>query len=343
MWSLSNVKNPVLVFLFLVNLHILFAQELVELKSGTLAHLRGLSAVNARVVWASGTGGQVGRSIDGGETWRWGAIPGFEKVDFRDIEAFDERTAVVLGIGSPGYILRTQDGGKQWTIVYKNEDIRIFLDALFFWNDHSGMIIGDPIDGRFFILRSFDGGRSWQELPTEHRPEAYEGEACFAASGSNMTALSASEAVFVSGGTRSRLFHRDSSFTLPLNQGKESTGANAIAAYRPNARGKAKNLVVVGGDFLQDRLDSAACAWSRDGGKSWFAPTRPPFGYRSGVTWIDSNRLIACGTSGVDLSTDRGMNWKSLSNNGYHVCVRSKTGHGVFLAGPAGRMARLDW
>lgn len=205
------------------------------------------------------------------------------------------------------------------------------------------MIIGDPIDGRFFILRSFDGGQSWQELPAENRPQAFDGEACFAASGSNITAISPTEAVFVSGGTHSRFFHRDSSYTLPLNQGKESTGANAVAAYRSHPRGTATHLVVVGGDFLHDQLDSAACAWSQDGGKSWFAPTRPPFGYRSGVAWIDPNRLIACGTSGVDLSTDRGMSWKSLSKTGYHVCVRSKKGHGAFLAGPAGRMARLNW
>lgn len=66
MWHISNVKNPVLVLLCLINLNTLPAQELMELKSGTQAHLRGLSAVNDRVVWASGTGGQVGRSTDGG-------------------------------------------------------------------------------------------------------------------------------------------------------------------------------------------------------------------------------------------------------------------------------------
>ena len=319
------------------------AQELIELKTGTKAHLRGLSVVNDRMIWASGTGGQVGRSTDGGESWTWRIIPGFDSVDFRDVEAFDEHTAVIMGVGSPGYLLRTVNGGKDWTIVYKYNDPRIFLDALYFWNDRSGMAIGDPIDGRFIVLRSFDGGRSWRALPTENRPSAAAGEACFAASGSNITAIARDEAVFVSGGTRSRFFHRNNPMEIPLLQGSESTGANAIAAYRSNTNKKSKNLIIVGGDFSQDGSDSANCAISRDGGRSWSIPNRAPFGYRSGVCWMDANRAIACGTSGVDISSDRGMNWQPLSKTGYHVCTKAKSGQSVFLAGAKGRIARLKW
>lgn len=321
----------------------LSAQRLVELDGQTTAHIRGLSAVNKRVVWASGTGGQVGRSTDGGNTWTWMQVPGMEKVDLRDIEAFDEHTAVAMGVGSPGYILRTTDKGKNWTIVYKNEDKRIFLDAMFFWNDRSGIIVGDPIDGRFFILRTFDGGKSWQEIPMNNRPLAQDGEACFAASGSNITAISQQEAVFVSGGLTSRIFLRNEQIRLPLMQGTESTGANAIAAYRKHPRKNADRLVVVGGDFTRDKLDSAVCAISTDGGKIWELAENPPKGYRSGVTWISEQKLIACGTSGVDISENAGKNWRQISTKGYHVCVTSKKDNTVFLAGPKGNMARLDW
>ena len=339
----KNVKYLILVSLVVSVAERTQAQRLIELTSGTRAHIRGLAGVSDRVLWASGTDGQVGRSTDGGETWNWSQIPGFEKVDFRDIEAFDEKTALVMGIGSPGYILRTTDGGKNWSVVYKNDDPRIFLDALFFWHDRSGMVLGDPIDGRFFILRTFDGGQEWQEIPFNKRPSAVEGEACFAASGSNIAALSRDEAVFVSGGRQSRFFERDSSFALPIVQGSESMGANSIATYQKCGRGKAMHLAVVGGDFINDKKDSAVCVMSNDGGKTWWHPKRPPNGYRSSVTWLNRQRLVACGTSGVDISEDGGQNWRSISDKGFHVSTGTKKGGSFYLAGPYGRIARLEW
>src|SRR5215212_5318142 len=59
----------------------------------TKASLRGLSVVNEKVVGASGTGGSFLRSVDGGKTWTVGTVAGAEKLDFRDVEAFDETTA----------------------------------------------------------------------------------------------------------------------------------------------------------------------------------------------------------------------------------------------------------
>ena len=68
--------------------------------SGTTAQFRGVSAVDARVAWASGTKGTVVRTIDGGKTWQVIAVPGASELDFRDIEAIDASTAWVLSIGT---------------------------------------------------------------------------------------------------------------------------------------------------------------------------------------------------------------------------------------------------
>src|SRR4029078_3730005 len=64
------------------------------LTSGTKISIRGLSVVNDNVVWVSGSDGTVGKTTNGGRTWKWITVKGFEKNDFRDIEAFDAATAV---------------------------------------------------------------------------------------------------------------------------------------------------------------------------------------------------------------------------------------------------------
>src|SRR4051794_37809823 len=80
----------------------------------TDADFRGLCAVGAKVAWVSGTRGTFGRTTDGGATWVAGAVPGAEKLDFRDVEAFGEDTAYVLsaGPGDASRIYKTTDGGK---------------------------------------------------------------------------------------------------------------------------------------------------------------------------------------------------------------------------------------
>ena len=67
---------------------------------GTRADFRGLCAVSATVAWASGTGGTVVRTTDGGKSWDVIQVPGAEKLDFRDVDAFDARTASILSIGN---------------------------------------------------------------------------------------------------------------------------------------------------------------------------------------------------------------------------------------------------
>src|ERR1043165_9512867 len=79
------------------------------LTSGVKTSLRGLSVVNDNVIWVSGSNGTVAKSLNGGKSWKWITVKGFEKTDFRDIEAFNAATAVIMGISEPAYILKTND------------------------------------------------------------------------------------------------------------------------------------------------------------------------------------------------------------------------------------------
>jgi len=313
----------------------IFSQKIIINANSIHSSLRGLSVVNNNLLWVSGSNGMVGRSLDAGKTWKWMKVKGYEKTEFRDIEAFDENTAVIMGVAEPAYILRTADGGKTWNLVYENYTKGIFLDAMEFWNQQSGIIIGDPINGRFVIIRTFDGGKTWKNIPEHNNPVADSGEACFASSGTNIRKLNKSESVFVSGGLTSHFFIRDKKILLPLLQGKESTGANSIAIKNE------KTMVVVGGDFLQKDSVKGNCAFTNDGGNTWHLPATSPSGYRSCVEYLSKRKWITCGLNGVDITSDDGMNWQKISDESFNVCRKAKKGNAVYFAGN-GQIGRLE-
>ncbi len=134
------------------------------LTENTKTSLRGLSVVTDKVVWVSGSNGSVGKTLDGGATWQWIKPKGYEKLDFRDIEAFNEKEAVVVNAGSPAYILKTVDGGESWTESYKNVDTAIFLDGLGFWDKNKAISFGDPIGNKMQLLKTIDAGKSWLNI-----------------------------------------------------------------------------------------------------------------------------------------------------------------------------------
>ena len=322
-------------------------QQIVIKTEGTASSIRGLSVVNDRVIWASGSNGKVVRSTDGGETWEWMTVPGYEKIDFRDIEAFDERTAVIMGIAEPGYILRTTNGGKSWKAIHKDTSRGVFMDAMAFKGRY-GVVAGDPLPGSgyAYLLYTKNRGRKWHNVSKEHAGvlRLTDGEAMFASSGTNIVLshdLRPNKKVYalhLATGGRTASFisaAKGSRTTLPLLQGKESTGANSVAAW------DSEHWAVVGGDFLNDKDTSGNCALSTDGGAHWFKPIVPPSGYRSCVAFLEEKYLLTCGTSGVDLSQDGGIHWTPVSDDSFHVCQKAKKGRAVFLAGTKGRIARF--
>src|ERR1700712_1597840 len=129
---------PLLFFIsFCLALH---AQKIELLTRGTKVSIRGLSVVSDDIIWVSGSNGKVGKYLFGGINWKWTIVKDFEKRDFRDIEAFDNNTAIIMSIAEPANILKTTDGGETWKQVYENKTAGMFLDAMEFFNDKSGLV-----------------------------------------------------------------------------------------------------------------------------------------------------------------------------------------------------------
>jgi photosystem II stability/assembly factor-like uncharacterized protein len=312
-----------------------FTQTIEILNTGFKSSLRGLSVLNDNLIWASGSGGMVGRSTDGGKTWEWNKVPGFEKREFRDIEAFDANTAIVIAIAEPGNILRTTDGGKTWKTVFTDTIKGVFMDAMDFADAKNGMVIGDPINGEVYLLTTKDGGESWNKY--QGPPiKTSNGEAFFAASGTNIICHGKNKFTAVSGGMVSRLLQPGNAIELPMVKGKETTGAYSLAMYKDQA-------IVVGGNYTSDTSTEGNCVLFKMSQPAAFRkPVAPPHGYRSSVEFITGGQLICCGTSGVDVSNDLGMHWTLIAKDSYNVVKRSKSGRTVILAGD-GKIAKLNY
>jgi photosystem II stability/assembly factor-like uncharacterized protein len=170
------------------------AQSWQAVPSGTTAELRGLSVVSARVAWASGARGTVLRTVDGAH-WQALQVPDADKIDLRDIQAFDADTAVAMGAGPGGAsrIYRTGDGGAHWQLQTTNADTDGFWDAMAFWDRNNGILFGDPVKGRFQVYLTADGGRSWRMQPASGL-DALEKEGAFAASGTCLAVAGADDA-----------------------------------------------------------------------------------------------------------------------------------------------------
>ena len=127
------------------------AQQIKILTDKEKISLRGLSVVDKNIIWASGSNGQIAKSLNGGKDFEWITVKGYEQKDFRDIEAFDANTAVIMAVDVPAIILKTKDGGKTWKEVFHDDTKGMFLDAMDFTNDGNGIVVGDPINNKLFI------------------------------------------------------------------------------------------------------------------------------------------------------------------------------------------------
>jgi photosystem II stability/assembly factor-like uncharacterized protein len=310
-------------------------------KIDTDADFRGLCAVSDKVAWVSGTKGTFGRTTDGGTTWAVGTVAGAEKLDFRDVEAFGDSTAYLLAAGpsTDSRIYKTTDGGKTWKMQYQNPDPAGFFDALAFWDEKHGLLLGDPVKGRFQLVATDDGGEHWTPLPEKGCPQALPGEGAFAASGTCLIARGEKDAWFVTGGAKvARVLHsidRGRTWTAaetPIKAGLVSAGAFSIA-FRDKDHG-----IIVGGDYVRRDETNATAAVTADGGKTWTL-IDPPLPYCSAVAWA-KDRWVAVGTPGSRASADDGKTWKQLDREMANSVAFAPAGAG-WLAGPKGRIAKF--
>jgi len=301
--------------------------------------MRGLHAIGEDAVWASGTGGVVMRRIDS-TRWKIHEDEQWNHLDFRDIHVFNKKEAIIMSSGNGCDMYKTIDGGKKWTLVFKNYMKGVFFNGMDFWDDQSGIAFSDPIDGKLFIIHTSNGGKSWNTIKDMEIPKTLKGEAGFAASGTGIVCVGDSSVYIGTGESDvARVF-------VSHNRGK-SWGVIETSMRKGEASGiysiaflDEQHGVAVGGNYKDSTSTKGNCVITDDGGLTWKVPKVAPQGYKSCVAVSTSGILITCGRTGVDVSYDKGMTWKHVANDGYYSCVLN-TSNGGWLTGRDGKMARL--
>ncbi|KAH9904265.1 oxidoreductase [Xylariomycetidae sp. FL2044] len=320
------------------------------LPTNSTFQFRGLAPVSDKIAWVSGTNSSVLLTQDGGQTWS-AVGPALDPEDdadapleFRDVEAWSAREAVVLsiGAGSASRLYRTRDGGASWDLSFANAEVDAFYDCVAFDDSGRGIAMSDPVDGRFRLLESVDRGRTWDVVDPKGMPPAAEGEFGFAASGTCVTTAAGRWYVATGGVNPGRVLSSADGYVWDVVNSSIAGGA-AGGVFSVQFR-DARHGIAVGGDYEAPTGAVDNAAWSDDGGLTWTPATSFPGGYRSGSSWIPGLRgvAIAVGPTGSDITVDGGRTWHGFYNGSFDS-VECVGGHVCWASGEAGRVARLTW
>ena len=311
-------------------------------------NLRGLSFESEDTFVVSGSNNTIGITNNGGKSFKWISPSVVNGKDFRDIEIISENSFFALSIGSPANIIYTNDGGVNWSVVYENTDPEVFLSSLYF--DQKNDIIY-AIGTKYgttkpvVLISNTSNPTLWTATSTLHNQPTRlknSNEIMVASSGGNLYA-DENQVLVVTGGESSVLYRYTPSggrtYTIPKTV-SQTSGANAIT-FDP-----AYNVgYFVGGDFMiPSSSDHNIFKFKlKDDKIEILDMWNFPKGYKSGVTIVDEETVVVCGSSGVEYTKDGGFNWREVTSESYNTCLVAPDLSTVILVGNNGKIGKLTF
>lgn len=256
--------------------------------------------------------------------------------DFRDVHCSLDGTCLFMNSGSRGTIYQMNLEGN--VIKVLNAD-SVFLDGMSFWDDQNGIVYGDPVNGKFFLSKTENGGESWISLDTPQLPDAIENEAGFAASGTGIQTIGDSIIYFATGlGNKARIFqssNRGETWSVkktPLKSGDGSFGIYSMYFWNEMSG------MIIGGSYLDSTYSDKMCYTTRNGGKSWSKKSRGLPGYCSCIQGNETGSvLIATGRMGTYYTLNKGLSWSMLTSEPFYTCYMTEDY--IILSGSKGKLA----
>ncbi len=140
--------------------------EWIKQDAKTLAWLRTIDFVDENTGWIGGSRGTFLATTDGGKSWQ--KLAKFTDDTVREIVFLDkstgwlliERDVFSLGTKSPTYLMKTVDGGKNWSKIEFENKQKQRITKIFFASNGFGLAIGET--GALYGLE--DNDSNWKKL-----------------------------------------------------------------------------------------------------------------------------------------------------------------------------------
>jgi len=255
--------------------------------------------------------------------------------EFRSI-AVTKNGAFLMSVANKALLYNVYADKKVVKIVYQENNEKVFFDSMQFLNDDFGMAMGDPVENCLNVIKTTDGGKTWNKIVCENLPKIEEGEAAFAASNTNLM-LRGKSVFMVSGGKKARCFVSEDEgnswkvFDTPIVQGEAMTGIFTADFYDD------KIGIIAGGNYEEQENNFKNKAITTDGGKTWkLVAEGKGFGYTSCVQFVpnsNGNEIVCVGGTGIHYSNDRGENWKLLNETKDLYTLRFQNDSVAYAAG----------
>jgi hypothetical protein len=127
--------------------------------------LLAVKAVDNNVVWTCGMNGGVFLTTNGGTAWRSAGGGTLGTGTVNAVEALDASNAfVVVFSNNAGKIYRTSNGGSSWSTVSTQSGVAI--GGIQMRTPLEGYAAGSPAGSKWIVLKTTDGGWSWNSLST---------------------------------------------------------------------------------------------------------------------------------------------------------------------------------
>ena len=272
--------------------------------------------INNNKVWYAANNGNYGFvSLDSSANYDQKITNENLNIEFRSI-AQTSKYIFILSVANPALLYRISKNDYQVKLVYQENNEKVFYDSMQFFNDKEGIAIGDPTENCPSVIKTTDGGETWQKIPCNKLPEFAGGEAFFAASNTNLV-IKKNKVWMISGGKKSRVFYSSDTgntwktIETPIVQGQTMTGAFTSDFYNENIG------FITGGNYEKLEQNFQNKAITNDGGKTWqLIAENQGFGYASCIQYVPNSKgkdIVTVGATGIYYSNDGGKKWKQLS------------------------------
>ncbi len=301
----------------------------------------GISPISRNTIWVSGVDGRVARSTDAGFSWDY-SQPGPGDLQFRDIEAIDDRRAYALSIGDNGQsrIYFTENGGADWRLRYGAAN-DTFLNCMAISPQGEAWVTGDSVGDEWRMVRS-PSGRNWIKTNSAVSAKPQSNEGGFASSGScvryhnDTWMIGTGNADVARVLTKARFGIRFDVIETPMQSGP---GAGIFAVYP-----ESKDNFYIAGGHLQAEQNDQPRLWHYQSGKFTALPEPPLDGALYSLDKVDHNGewLLTSNPSGAAAFHLQSKTWHKLSDaNIWNIQCHGDAA--CWLAGKEGYIAKLVW